>query len=287
MHNRSGFQAEKRVFSAEKDIKGRGAMDKVKVVILCGGLGTRLREETEFRPKPMVTIGDKPILWHIMKIYANYGFNDFVLCLGYKGEMIKEFFYHYELLNNDFTVELGNNNHLEIYNRQNENGWRVTLADTGHTAMTGSRIKRIEKYVDTDIFMLTYGDGLSDINLESLLKYHKSHKKIGTVTAVHPQSRYGELLVEKNSVIHYSEKPQMEESLVNGGFFVFNKYFFEYLDAKDDCALEKKPLEKLSADGELMVYHHEGFWQSMDTFRDLQLLNNLWNSGQQPWKVWE
>jgi len=259
----------------------------IKVVILCGGLGTRLREETEFRPKPMVEIGVKPILWHIMKIYAYYGFKDFILCLGYKGEMIREYFYNYQILNNDFTIELSNNSHIKIHSGDQEEGWRVTLADTGETAMTGSRIKRIEKYITGDEFMVTYGDGVANIDIRKLLKFHKSHRKIGTVTGVHPSSRFGELIVDKNRVIEFSEKPQTKDSLINGGFFVFNRKIFSYLNAADNCVLEKEPLENLSSDRELMVYIHDGFWQCMDTYRDLELLNNLWRSNRAPWKIWK
>ncbi len=258
----------------------------MKVVILCGGLGARLREETEFRPKPMVEIGHRPILWHIMKIYAHYGFKDFILCLGYKGEMIKEYFYNYEILNNDFTVKLGNHKHIEIHGGHNEDGWKIILSDTGKNAMTGARVKRIKKYVDSDTFMLTYGDGVADINIKRLVDYHKSHGRIGTITGVMPTSRYGKLEIDKNRVTSFSEKPQIKASLINGGFFVFNRGFFEYLDTAESCVLEKKPLENLSKDGELMVYPHSGFWQCMDTYRDLQLLTNLWELQKPPWKVW-
>ena len=258
----------------------------MKVVILCGGLGTRLKEETDYRPKPMVEIDRKPVLWHIMKIYSAYGFKDFILCLGYKGELIKNYFYNYEILNNDFTVELGNYKHIEIHSSHGEKGWRVTLADTGKNAMTGARVKRIERYIDGDLFMLTYGDGVADIDIKKLLEFHKSHGKIGTVTGVHPSSRFGELVVESDKVKEFSEKPQIKEGFINGGFFVFNKEFFEYLKDDDDCTLEGEPLERLASDGELMIYKHKGFWQCMDTYRDMTLLNNIWKT-QSPWKVWK
>lgn len=259
----------------------------MKVVILCGGRGTRLREETEYRPKPMVEIGDRPILWHIMKIYAHYGFKDFIICLGYKGNMIKQYFLNYEAMNNDFTVLLGNYRDIRFHSNHRETDWHVTLAYTGEEAQTGARVKKIERYIDGDLFMLTYGDGVANINIKELVEYHKSHGKIGTMTGVHPSSRFGELLVKDNKIVVFSEKPQVTEGLINGGFFVFNKKFFKYLKADDNCYLEKEPLENLAADGELMVFPYDGFWQCVDTYRELELLNNLWKSPNPPWKVWE
>lgn len=259
-------------------------MDKVKVVILCGGAGTRLREQTEFMPKPLVQIGDKPILWHIMKIYAHYGFKDFVLCLGYKGEVIKQYFYEYKMLNCDFTINLGNGD-IVIADPVHED-WNITLAQTGVDTMTASRVKKIEKYIDGSLFMLTYGDGLSNMNIKELLEFHRSQGKIGTVTGVHPSSRFGELVIENERVVDFLEKPQVQNGLVNGGFFVFDRRFFGYLPDDDSCVLEKEPLERLAADGELCVYKHTGFWACMDTQRDFQLLNNIWNSEAPPWKVW-
>ncbi len=272
----------------------------MKVVILCGGRGTRFREKTEYKPKPMIEIGGRPILWHIMKIYAYYGFRDFVLCLGYKGRDVKEYFLRYELINSDFCIELGSKN-ITPYISTQEQGWLITLVDTGEDAMTGARLKRVEKYIDTDLFMLTYGDGLAHINISELVEFHKSHGKIGTVTGVHPSSRFGELVVDGNHVLEFGEKPRIRDSYINGGFFVFNNKIFSYVEDKDDCIFERKPLENLASDGELMIYKHEGFWQCMDTYRDLQLLDNLWK-GQEiekelyfesikgkkpPWKVWE
>lgn len=271
-----------------------------KVVILCGGMGTRLREETEYRPKPLVEIGGKPILWHIMKIYSHYGFKDFILCLGYKGEMIKEYFLNYEKMNSDFTLKLGTND-IKFYNSCKEQDWTITFVKTGINAMTGARIKRIEKYIDTELFMLTYGDGVANINLRELLKFHKSHGKIGTVTGVNPSSRFGKLVIAENKVKKFSEKPQIKDSFINGGFFIFDKNFFRYLENNDDCILEREPLKNLTSDGELMIYKHKGYWQCMDTYRDLQLLNNLWLGKEQekelffnntkktepPWKVWK
>lgn len=258
----------------------------MKVVILCGGKGTRLREETEYRPKPMVQIGNRPVLWHIMKIYANYGFKDFVICLGYKGNMIKEYFLNYEMMNNDFTIQLGNRKNVEIHGNHHESDWNVTLADTGEESQTGTRVKKIEKYIDEDIFLMTYGDGVADINIKELVEFHKSHGKIGTMTGVHPSSRFGEFTMDGDRVVEFNEKPQTKEGLINGGFFVFNKEFFNYLSYDEDCILERKPLEDLAAEGELMLYNNTGFWQCVDTYRELEVMNRLWKEGNAPWKVW-
>lgn len=259
---------------------------EVKVIILCGGMGTRLREETEYKPKPLVEIGGKPILWHIMKIYAYYGFKDFVLCLGYKGNMIKEYFLNYEMLNSDFTIELGSKK-IQTQNSYSERDWKVTLAQTGDSAMTGARIKRVEKYIDTNIFMLTYGDGVANIDISKLIEFHKSHGKIGTVTGVNPISKFGELSLEDQRVVRFNEKPLIAEGFINGGFFVFNKEFFKYLNGDDSCVLEKEPLENLAQDGELMVYKHTDFWHCMDTYRDFLHLNSMWASTDPPWKIWK
>jgi len=262
-------------------------MNDIPVVILCGGLGTRLREETEFKPKPMVEIGNRPILWHIMKIYSHYGFKRFVLCLGYKGEKIKEYFYNYNILNYDFTIELGSKGPLRIHNRDaDEKGWKITLADTGRDNLKGSRIKQIEKFINTSTFMLTYGDGVANINLRELLKFHKSHGKIGTVTGVFPPSRFGEIQVKSQRVLKFEEKPQISKGLINGGFFVFNRDFFDYLNEDPQCDFEFGPLQKLSQDGELMVYFHRGYWECMDTYRDMEHLNKLWRNNQAFWKIW-
>jgi glucose-1-phosphate cytidylyltransferase len=259
----------------------------MKVVLLCGGMGTRLREETEFRPKPMVHIGNKPVLWHIMKTYAHYGHNEFIICLGYKGNMIKEYFLNYEAMNNDFTIALGNKDSIQFHNNHLEKDWAVTLADTGESAQTGTRVKKVEKYITGDTFMLTYGDGVGDINIRDLIDYHKSHGRIGTMTGVHPSSRFGEVAIKDNSVIQFNEKPQTKEGCINGGYFVFKKEFFKYLNENDNCILEKEPLENLALDGELMVYPHDGFWQCVDTYRELETLNNLWRMPNPPWKVWK
>jgi len=258
----------------------------MKVVILCGGRGTRLKEETEFKPKPLVEIGDRPILWHIMKIYAHYGFSDFILCLGYKGDMIKEYFLNYEAMSNDFTVHLGSHNRIDFHSKHTEHGWKVTLADTGEEAQTGARIKKIEKYLDREPFMVTYGDGVADINMKKLLDFHRGHGLIGTVTGVHPSSRFGELVVTDNNVVDFNEKPQVKRGLINGGFFVFEKEFLNYLSEDNGCYLEREPLERLTSEEKLMAYVHDGFWQSVDTYRELELLNASWRSANPPWKVW-
>ena len=258
----------------------------MKVMILCGGLGTRLREETEVKPKPMVEIGGRPILWHVMKGYAAQGFNEFVLCLGYKGERIKEYFLNYEAMNSDFTVGLGAPQKIDFHRRHAESDWKVTLAETGATAMTGARVARAARYLDGDTFMLTYGDGVADVDLKALLAYHRSHGKLATVTGVRPPSRFGELITSGSEVREFSEKPLMAAGHINGGFFVMHRDFLKYLDHADDCILEKAPLEKCARDGQLRMFAHEGYWQCMDTFRDMQLLQKEWESGRAPWKKW-
>ena len=258
----------------------------MKVIILCGGFGTRLREETETRPKPMVEIGGKPILWHIMKTFGHYGYNDFVLCLGYKGEVIKNYFLNYENLNNDFTIELGTRN-VQVHNTFEENGWRVTLVDTGLHSMTGARVKRVEKYVDGDRFMLTYGDGVTDLDINELVRFHESRRKIGTVTGVSPPSRYGEMGISGDRVVSFREKPHSPDSFISGGYFVFERAFFQYLSEAESCVLEREPMERLTAESQLGVYTHEGFWQCMDTYRDYVYLNELWNKDRARWRVWD
>ncbi len=260
----------------------------MQTIILCGGLGTRLREETEYRPKPMVKIGDKPILWHIMKTYATYGHKDFVLTLGYKGEMIKDYFLHYETMISDVTLELGNPGSFCIHGLHDETGWNITLANTGERTLKGGRIKRVEKYIRDDVFMLTYGDGVADIDISDLLSFHKSHGKIGTVTGVRPIARFGELMVDGDKVISFKEKPQVsfKGGLISGGFFVFNRGIFDYLSEDENCDFEHGPLEKLASQNELMVYRHDGFWYCMDTLRDTEMLNSIWQSGDAPWVKW-
>jgi glucose-1-phosphate cytidylyltransferase len=258
----------------------------MKVVILCGGLGTRLREETEYRPKPMVSIGNKPILWHIMKIYAHYGLTEFILCLGYKGETIKEYFYHYELLNNDFTIELGSAKRVAVHQQHAEKGWRITLADTGEKALKGSRLKQIQKYVGDEEFMLTYGDGVANIDIPSLLQFHQAHGRLVTVTGVNPSSRFGELKVNGHQVERFREKPEHDCSWISGGFFVCNPQIFDYLSEDDQCDLEVGALEQIAQEGQLMMYPHTGFWACMDTLRDMEYLNTLWYEGNAGWRVW-
>jgi glucose-1-phosphate cytidylyltransferase len=258
----------------------------MKVVILCGGLGTRLREETEYRPKPMVEVGGRPILWHIMKIFAHYSLRDFVLALGYRGNVIKEYFLNYEEMNNDFTIHLGRSRDVTYHEAHQEQDFNVTLAETGVETMTGGRLRRLRKYVDDDTFMLTYGDGVSDVNIRALLEFHRSHGKLATVTAVRPPSRYGVLgLANDGLVEHFAEKPTLE-GWINAGFFVFQRQVFDYLSG-DECVLEREPLVRLGAEGQLMAYRHQGTFLSMDTYREYLHLNELWASGGAPWKVWD
>lgn len=259
----------------------------MKCIILCGGLGTRLREETEFRPKPMVQIGSKPIIWHIMKIFACYGHTEFILPLGYKGEIIKEYFCHYEIMNNDVTIELGKPESLCLHNCHDEAGWKITLADTGGSTLKGGRVKRVEKFVTDETFMLTYGDGVADIDINDLIDFHHSHGKIATVTGVHPASRFGGLSIDGDNVRFFREKPQDgSRDLISAGFFVFNRRLFDYLTPDEDCDLEYGALERIAAGGELMVYKHKGFWFCMDTQRDMDALNEMWKEGRAKWKVW-
>lgn len=258
----------------------------MKVVILCGGLGTRLREETEFRPKPMVKIGTKPILWHIMKHYAHYGFKDFILCLGYRGETIKEYFYNYEVYNEDFTVCLGKQKSIHLHDSHSDLDWRVALIDTGEKALKGARLKRIEHLIDSDDFMLTYGDGVANIDIRELAEFHRQHGKISTVTGVHPPSLFGELKIRGSQVELFTEKPQTSSGLISGGFFVLSRRIFDYLSPEDECDFERGPLEKLAQQEQLMVYQHRGDWACVDTYRDLQHLNHLWATNQAFWKVW-
>jgi len=255
----------------------------MKTVILAGGLGTRLREETEFRPKPMVEIGGRPILWHIMKSYAHYGLNEFVLCLGYKGDMIRDYFLNYEIRNRDVTVTLGTHD-MTIHNAHTETGWKITLADTGEHTNTGGRLKRVASYLG-ERFLVTYGDGVADINLNDLLAFHAQHGKLATVTAVHPASRFGELSIANGMVSLFQEKPQVHEGWINGGFMVFQRPVLEFL-AGDTESLEQGLLAKLASMKELAVYQHAGFWQCMDTYRETTVLNELWRTGNAPWAAW-
>jgi glucose-1-phosphate cytidylyltransferase len=260
----------------------------MKVVILAGGLGTRLAEETGVRPKPMVEIGGKPILWHIMKIYEHHGFNDFVICLGYKGHLIKEYFINYFLYNSDITVEV-NSNKLSVHYTSSET-FKVTLVDTGITTNTAGRIKKIKPYLNEgETFMLTYGDGVSDININELIHFHKTHKKIATLTSIQLPGRYGAIQIGDNDVVtHFQEKKDTENIWVNGGFFVLEPSVFDYLHGDmDEVQWEKKPLEAITNDGQLTSYRHAGFWKSMDALRDKIELEDLWQSGNAPWKIWK
>ena len=254
----------------------------MKVIILAGGFGTRLSEYTETIPKPMVTVGGRPILWHIMKTYAHFGHKDFHLALGYKAEIIKEYFLHYRTLNSDFTVDLASGK-IEPHEVENID-WRVTLVDTGLESMTGGRVKRMQSFIGNETFMLTYGDGVSDINIDALVKFHKSHGKMVTVSAVHPGARFGELDIKQQQVISFQEKPQITEGWINGGYFVCEPEFFDLIDG-DQSILEHEPLEKAAAMGELMAFHHNGYWQPMDTKRERDNLEGLWKTNKAPWKV--
>jgi len=261
--------------------------ENMKVVILCGGAGTRLREETEFRPKPMVNIGPYPIPWHIMKYYSQFGFKEFVLALGYKGDMIKNYFCHYELMNNDVTIELGQPEKTCIHYAHDEAGWKITLADTGEKSLKGARLKKVEKYIVGDTFMMTYGDGIADVDIGKLLAFHKAHGKLATVTGINIASRFGELKIDGDSVETFSEKPQDGKGFINGGFFVFSRKILDYLTTDDLCDLEVGPLERIAGEGQLMVYKHRGFWACMDTLRDMEYLNRLWDNGMARWKIWK
>ena len=259
----------------------------MKVVILCGGRGTRLREETEYRPKPMVPIGTQPILWHIMKIYASQGHKDFILCLGYKGEMIKNFFRNYHWMMSDVTLKLGQKPNVRFNGRHDEEDWTVTLADTGEMTMTGARVARAAaKYLgNATNFAVTYGDGLTDANLAEELEFHLAQKRYGTVLGVNPPSRFGELKVDGAQVQEFAEKPKFVENWINGGFFFFHRNFLPYLSAEESCVLEREPLVKLAQDGQLSIFKHRGFWACVDTQRDREYLEKLWASGKPPWVV--
>ena len=256
----------------------------MKVAILAGGFGTRLAEETEIRPKPMVEIGGRPILWHIMKIYAHFGFNDFLIALGYKGEYIKKYIVDYCALSNNLTVNM-KNGQVERHDCSDLD-WTVQLIDTGLKTMTGGRIKRLAPYVGDDTFMLTWGDGVADIRLDRLLDFHRSHGKLATLTAVRPPARYGHLDLDGDRIREFSEKPQTREGWINGAFFVLEPGVFDYIDG-DSTQFEHEPLENLAAEGQLMAYRHDSYWQCMDTLREKYILENYWNSGKAPWRVWK
>lgn len=257
----------------------------MKAVILAGGFGTRISEESHLKPKPMIEIGGKPILWHIMKIYSSYGINDFIICCGYKGYCIKEYFAHYFLHEADITFDFRNNNE-KIVHSQHAEPWKVTLIDTGLKTMTGGRVKRIKDYVNNETFMLTYGDGVSNVNIKELLQYHRSHKKMATLTSVQPDGRFGALgLTDNNEVRAFQEKPKGDGGWINAGFFVLEPQVFDYIDG-DTTMFEREPLEAIAKENQLIAYKHRGFWQPMDTLRDKNSLENLWNQNKAPWKVW-
>lgn len=257
----------------------------MKVVILCGGQGTRIREETEYKPKAMVEIGGKPILWHIMQIYAAHGFTDFVLALGYKGYIIREYFLNYRFMHNDFTIHLGDGA-VTTHRNSNQHNWRVTLVDTGQEALKGARVARVARYLEGDRFMITYGDGVADVDIRKLVGFHLQAGTIGTFTGVRMPSRFGTVQTDAQGRIRsWQEKPLLE-SYINGGFFVFDRRFLDYLSGDDKCELEQEPLERLAAEGQLSMYPHDGFWHCMDTYRDYLHLNQMWDSGQAKWASW-
>ncbi|MCC7305685.1 MAG: glucose-1-phosphate cytidylyltransferase [Alphaproteobacteria bacterium] len=257
----------------------------MKAVILAGGLGTRISEESHLKPKPMITIGDKPILWHILKLYSYHGINDFIICLGYKGYIIKEYFANYFLHMSNVTFDMASNK-MEVHQRHAE-PWKVTLIDTGENTMTGGRIKRVREYLGKEDFCCTYGDGVSDVDIKSAIAFHKNHGKLATVTAIQPPGRFGALQMEGDGVESFHEKPLGDGSWINGGFFVFNPSFIDKYIEDDSMHLELAPLRTMAADGELKAFRHEGFWQAMDTLRDKNQLEDLWRSGKAPWKSWE
>jgi len=255
----------------------------MKAVILAGGFGTRISEESHLRPKPMIEIGGKPILWHIMKIYSHYGINDFVICLGYKGYMIKEYFANYFLHMSDVTFDMSSNQ-MHVHHKSAE-PWKVTLVDTGESSMTGGRLRRVREYLDDDAFCFTYGDGVADVDIGKLVEFHRAHGKLATVTAIQPPGRYGALAMDGDAVLGFQEKPKGDGGWINGGFFVLSPKVLDYIDS-DDSTWEQEPLITLAEQGQLLAYKHEGFWQAMDTLREKNLLEDLWQSKTAPWKVW-
>ena len=259
----------------------------MKAMILCGGQGTRLREYTELLPKPMVEIGGRPILWHIMKSYAHHGVKEFIICLGYKGKLIREYFLNFQSMNSDFSITLGNPDSIHFHDQsRDELDWKVTLVDTGEFSMTGARVLKGSRFLGADErFCLTYGDGLSNVNIAEVVKLHEREKRLVTVTGVRPASRFGEMSTDGKNVLCFTEKPQMQSGMINGGFFVIEREFLKYLSSDDDCILERAPFENCAADGQMCVYEHPGFWQCMDTYRDWQYLEKLWQDDSCPWKV--
>jgi glucose-1-phosphate cytidylyltransferase len=259
----------------------------IPVVILCGGEGTRIREASERLPKAMVEIGGRPIIWHILRMYSHHGYRRFVLCLGYKGWEIKRFFLDYRAHMADFTISLADDHRLKFHDDRADENWEITFAETGLETATGARLRRIRKYVDTDQFMMTYGDGVGSVNLTALEKEHRDSGRIGTVTGVHPTSKFGEMRVEGDKVVEFNEKPTKVSGFVSGGFFMFQRRFLDdYLDDNPQLWLESEPLQRLARDGQMGVHAHEDFWRAMDTYKDYQHLNELWASGEAPWRVW-
>ena len=256
----------------------------MKVVILAGGLGTRISEETNLKPKPMIEIGGKPILWHIMKIYSYYGINEFIICCGYKGYLIKEYFANYFLHSSDMTIDLVENETI-IHSNSSE-PWRVTLVDTGNDTMTGGRLKRVKNYLDKEDFCFTYGDGLSDVNIRDLINFHKSHKKLATTTAVLPPGRFGSLELEEDKILSFKEKPDGDGSWINGGFFVLSPKVIDYID-NDQTIWERDPMERIASNNQMRAFFHKNFWQPMDTLRDKNNLEELWRTNSAPWRLWE
>lgn len=257
----------------------------MQTVILCGGKGTRLREETEFKPKPAIRIGEQPILWHIMKHYAAHGLSDFVLCLGYKAELIRDYFLSYDLHHSDILLNLGTKRVTPLNNGHQESDWKIWMVDTGQETNTGGRLKRIGRYLQDGPFLATYGDGLCNVDIGKLVAFHRSHGRLATITAVRPSSRFGELSLQGEAVRQFAEKPQVQEGWINGGFFVFEKEVLDRLQGDED-SLEHDLLKQLSAEDQLRAYAHDGFWQCMDTYRELEFLNELWASGHAPWMTW-
>lgn len=257
----------------------------MKVVLLAGGFGTRISEESHLKPKPMIEIGNMPILWHIMKLFSHYGHNEFIICCGYKGYVIKEYFADYYLHNSDITFDFSDSNKMIVHNNFAE-PWKVTLVDTGLNTMTGGRIKRVEPYIGNEPFLLTYGDGVADVNISKLIDFHQNHGKIGTLTAIQPEGRFGVLDIGNDHIHSFREKSQTDSGWINGGYMVMNPEIFDYIES-DSTVFEKAPLESIAATKNLMAFRHEGFWQCMDTMRDKEKLEKLWESGNAPWKVWE
>lgn len=265
---------------------GGGEIKQEQVVILCGGQGTRMREETEFRPKALVEIGSKPVLWHLMRHYYFFGYRRFILCLGYRGNMIKEYFLNYRWMNADFTLRFGAAEPRMTPHGDGVEDWEVTFVDTGLETQTGGRLARVAHLIEGDTFLANYCDGLSDVDLDRLVEFHRGHRKVGTITGFHPHSKYGIVKIDgQGTVTYFQEKPLMND-LTSGGFFVFNRRLFDYLSRDADCILEHEPFNRLAKDGQMALFVHGGFWQSMDTFKDVQALNAVWASGEAPWKRW-